>query len=71
MLKNNPQQDPQRVADAIVELINKPVGEKPFRTTVDFVGMGDYISKYNDHLEQIMQGFYTNTGMAGMLQVQK
>jgi NAD(P)-dependent dehydrogenase (short-subunit alcohol dehydrogenase family) len=71
VLKNNPQQDPQRVADAFAELIEKPYGEKPFRTTVDFLGMGDAVEKYNDHLEQVMQGLYGNFGIAGMLSVQK
>jgi NAD(P)-dependent dehydrogenase (short-subunit alcohol dehydrogenase family) len=70
-LKNNPQQDPQRVADAIAELIEKPYGEKPFRTAVDFMGMGDPIQKYNEHLEQIMSGLYSNFGMSGLLSVKK
>lgn len=71
VLKNNPQQNPQRVADAIVELIEKPYGEKPFRTTVDFIGMADHIQKYNDHLEQLTTGIYTNFGMSGLLSVKK
>jgi NAD(P)-dependent dehydrogenase (short-subunit alcohol dehydrogenase family) len=71
VLKNNPQQDPQRVADAFAELIDKPYGEKPFRTTVDFIGMGDHVAKYNDHLEQVTQGLYGNFGVAGMLNVVK
>jgi NAD(P)-dependent dehydrogenase (short-subunit alcohol dehydrogenase family) len=54
VLKNNPQQNPQRVADAIADLIDKPYGDKPFRTTVDFIGMGDHVQKYNEHLEQVM-----------------
>ncbi|MFN8256139.1 MAG: SDR family oxidoreductase [Bacteroidales bacterium] len=69
VLKNNPQQDPQKVAEAFAELIDKPKGEKPFRTTVDFIGMADHIQKYNEHLEQIMTGLYTNFGMQGMLKV--
>jgi len=71
VLKNNPQQDPQRVADAVVELIEMPYGEKPFRTTVDFIGMSEHIIKYNEHLEQIMTGLYTNFGMNGLLSVKK
>lgn len=67
VLQNNPQQDPQRVADALVELIEKPHGQRPFRTTVDFIGMADHITKYNDHLEQIMTGLYTNFGIGGLL----
>jgi NAD(P)-dependent dehydrogenase (short-subunit alcohol dehydrogenase family) len=71
VLKNNPQQDPQRVADAFAELIDMPYGEKPFRTTVDFIGMADHIEKYNDHLEQVTQGLFGNFGIGGMLSVVK
>lgn len=71
VLKNNPQQDPQKVAEAFAELIEKPKGDKPFRTTVDFIGMADHIQKYNEHLEQIMTGLYTNFGIQGMLSVKK
>jgi len=70
-LKNNPQQDPQKVANAITELIEKPKGEKPFRTTVDFIGMADHIQQYNEHLEKIMIGLYTNFGTQKMLSVKK
>ncbi len=69
VLKNNPQQNPQKVADAFAELIEKPKGDKPFRTAVDFIGMADHIQKYNEHLEQIMTGLYTNFGTQGMLSV--
>lgn len=69
VLKNNPQQNPQKVADAFAELIEKPKGDKPFRTAVDFIGMVDHIQKYNEHLEQIMTGLYTNFGTQGMLSV--
>jgi NAD(P)-dependent dehydrogenase (short-subunit alcohol dehydrogenase family) len=71
VLANNPQQDPQRVADAFAALIDKPLGEKPFRTTVDFIGMGDHVQKYNEHLDQVTQGLYGNFGIAGMLAVAK
>ena len=69
VLKNNPQQNPQKVADAFADLIEKPKGDKPFRTAVDFIGMADHIQKYNEHLEQIMTGLYTNFGTQGMLSV--
>jgi NAD(P)-dependent dehydrogenase (short-subunit alcohol dehydrogenase family) len=69
VLANNPQQDPQRVADAFAELIDMPIGEKPFRTTVDFIGMGDHVQKYNEHLGQVTTGLYTNFGIANMLSV--
>jgi NAD(P)-dependent dehydrogenase (short-subunit alcohol dehydrogenase family) len=71
VLKNNPQQNPQRVADAIADLIDKPYGDKPFRTTVDFIGMGDHVQKYNEHLEQVMTGLYTNFGINGLLTVKR
>lgn len=70
-LKNNPQQDPQKVADAIATLIEKAKGDKPFRTPVDFIGMADHIQKYNEHLEQIMTGIYTSFGTQGLLNVKK
>jgi NAD(P)-dependent dehydrogenase (short-subunit alcohol dehydrogenase family) len=70
VLLNNPQQDPQRVADAFSDLLDIPVGKKPFRTTVDFIGMGDHVEKYNEHLAQVTTGLYTNFGIAGMLSVQ-
>jgi NAD(P)-dependent dehydrogenase (short-subunit alcohol dehydrogenase family) len=70
VLLNNPQQDPQRVADAFADLLDIPVGKKPFRTTVDFIGMGDHVEKYNEHLAQVTTGLYTNFGIAGMLSVQ-
>jgi NAD(P)-dependent dehydrogenase (short-subunit alcohol dehydrogenase family) len=69
VLLNNPQQDPQRVADAFADLIDMPYGEKPFRTTVDFIGMGNHVQSYNDHLSQVTTGLYTNFGIAGMLSV--
>jgi NAD(P)-dependent dehydrogenase (short-subunit alcohol dehydrogenase family) len=71
VLKNNPQQNPQKVADAFAELIDKPKGEKPFRSTVDFIGMGEHVQKYNEHLEQIMTGLYTNFGSQKLLTVSK
>ena len=71
VLKNNPQQDPQKVADAYAELLEKPKGEKPFRKAVDFIGMAEPIQKYNEHHEQIMTGLYTKFGTQGMLSVKK
>ncbi len=67
-LENTKEQDPQKVADAIVDLVAAPAGKRPFRTRVDFIGMGDAIAGYNDQLEQITQGLYKNLGMEQMLQ---
>lgn len=68
-LSNNKEQDPQKVADSITQLIETPIGEKPFRTVVDAMGMGDSLGGYNDHLEQIMHGVYSGFQMEGMLKV--
>ena len=68
-LQNNPEQRPQKVADAIVDLINQPRGERAFRTIVDKMGMGDALNPYNEQLAQITHGIYSNFGIDGMLKV--
>ncbi|WP_109829464.1 SDR family oxidoreductase [Reichenbachiella versicolor] len=68
-MANNPEQNPQNVADAIVNLINTPVGSRPMRTTVDKMGMGDAIDSYNNQYAQMTEGIYTAFGMEGMLKV--
>lgn len=68
-LANNPAQNPQDVANAIVNLIETPAGERPLRTTVDKMGMGDAIVGYNEHLEQVTTGIYSAFGMEGMLKL--
>ncbi|MEO0340780.1 MAG: SDR family NAD(P)-dependent oxidoreductase, partial [Bacteroidota bacterium] len=68
-LASNPAQNPQDVADAIVNLLDMPVGEKPFRTVVDKMGMGTPITGYNDQIEQITHGIYSNFGIEGMMKV--
>lgn len=62
-----PAQDPQRVADTIVELVATPAGQRPFRTMVDFLGMGAAIAPYNQHLETLHRGLYGNMGMGPLL----
>jgi NAD(P)-dependent dehydrogenase (short-subunit alcohol dehydrogenase family) len=69
VLKNNPQQNPQNVADTIAELIGTPAGQRKFRNPVDKMGMGDAITEYNSHLEKIMQTVYGNFGIGSMLKV--
>jgi NAD(P)-dependent dehydrogenase (short-subunit alcohol dehydrogenase family) len=70
-LAANPQQDPQLVADAIVKLVEMPAGQRPFRTVVDKLGMGDPIEGYNNHLAEVTTGIYTAFGMADMLQLKE
>lgn len=66
-LANTPEQNPQNVADAMLKLIETPASDRPFRTTVDALGMGEHVAKYNEHLAQITNGIYGALGIEGML----
>ncbi|MEM9981269.1 MAG: SDR family NAD(P)-dependent oxidoreductase, partial [Bacteroidota bacterium] len=68
-LNENPAQDPQEVADAIVDLIATPAGQRPMRTVVDNMGMGTHIAPYNEQLAQIHEGLYNAFGMGEMLKL--
>lgn len=70
-MQNNPEQRPQKVADAIANLLAMPYGEKPFRTVVDHMGMGEPIAAYNEKLHDITRAIYSNMGMEGMLAMNK
>jgi NADP-dependent 3-hydroxy acid dehydrogenase YdfG len=60
-------QKPQNIADTIIKLVDTPTGERNFRTVVDNIGMGEYISSYNDKLEEITFNIYKNFGIENML----
>lgn len=64
-----PEQVPQVVADAVVDVINMAPGTRPFRTEVDRSGMGEPIKPYNDQLARVTEALYTNFGMEGMLKL--
>ena len=66
-LASNPAQNPQDVADAIVNLINTDKSVRPFRTIVDKMGMGEHIEGYNNGLEQITKGVYGAFGIDHLL----
>ncbi len=66
-LAANPQQNPQLVADAVVDIVGRAPGTRPFRTEVDRIGMADPLKAYNDHLAAVTEGLFTNLGMEGML----
>lgn len=68
-LANNPDQNPQNVADAIDQLINTPAGQRPMRTVVDKMGMGDHIEPYNEQLSAIHEGVFNAFGMGEMLKL--
>lgn len=69
MLETQPAQNPVEVANAIVGLIATPVAERPFRTTVDFIGMGTGVTAYNQAHAELTAGIYGNMGMGHLLQV--
>lgn len=70
-LKTNPMQSPQAIADAVVELLELPHGEKPFRTVVDFMGLKEPIENYNQVLHQTIQQIYTANGVGHLLSLNK
>ncbi|MEL6823658.1 MAG: SDR family NAD(P)-dependent oxidoreductase, partial [Calditrichota bacterium] len=57
-LASNPEQDPANVAKAIVSLLEMPAGERPLRTIVDKMGMGDHLANLNNASDQITRGIY-------------
>ncbi|MDX1959321.1 MAG: SDR family oxidoreductase [Leptospiraceae bacterium] len=70
-LANNPEQNPRSVAIAVLDLLNKPKGEKPFRTIIDKMGMGNHVEEYNTHSAKMTEGIYTAFGIAHMLSVKQ
>lgn len=68
-LAANPAQNPQDVADAIVTVIETPPGQRPFRTIVDRMGMGDAIQPYNEQLEKLSLGIYSAFGIGHLRQL--
>jgi NAD(P)-dependent dehydrogenase (short-subunit alcohol dehydrogenase family) len=67
MLAATPLQRPERIAEAVVALLDKPFGQKPFRTVVDYVGVGPEIERYNDVLHDVTRNVMTNFGIEEML----
>ncbi len=68
-LAQNPQQAPQIVADAVAAVVAAPHGQRPFRTAVDRVGMGEPLTAYNEHLAQVTEGLFGNLGIGDLLTV--
>jgi len=61
--------NPQWVADAVLNLIKVPRGSRPFRTTVDRLGMGAAVEPYNKAADDMQKGMYAAFGMADVLQL--
>jgi len=66
-LSSMEEQKPQNVADAILKLVDTPTGKRNFRTVIDNIGIGEYISPYNNKLEEITFNIYKNFGIENML----
>jgi NAD(P)-dependent dehydrogenase (short-subunit alcohol dehydrogenase family) len=61
--------NPQWVADAVSNVIKAPRGQRPFRTTVDRVGMGAAVEPYNKAAEELQKGVYAAFGMSDVLKL--
>lgn len=70
-LESIPEQRPERVAEAVVDLVNTPFGEKPFRTVVDFSGLKQPIENYNNVLNETTKAIYTANGVESLLTLNK
>lgn len=70
-LESIPEQRPERVAEAVVDLVNTPFGEKPFRTVVDFSGLKQPIENYNNVLNETTKAIYTANGVERLLTLNK
>ena len=70
-MESIPEQKPQKVADAVVELLELPFGEKPFRTVVDFMALKAPIEAYNDLLHKTTEAIYQGNGIEHMLSLNK
>ena len=69
MLDATPAQRPERIAEAVVALLDMPFGQKPFRTVVDLTGVGPEIERYNDVLHDVTRTVMTNFGIERMLEL--
>jgi len=69
MLDATPAQRPERIAEAVVALLDMPHGQKPFRTVVDHTGAGPEIERYNEVLHDVTRTVLTNFGIGQMLEL--
>jgi NAD(P)-dependent dehydrogenase (short-subunit alcohol dehydrogenase family) len=68
-LAANPQQNPQDVADALLNLIETQVSKRPFRVLVDKLGMGAAVQEINKASEQVSSGLAAAFGFDHLLKV--
>ena len=60
---NNPDQNPQDVADALLKLIQTEPAKRPLRTVVDKLGMGTAVGPYNTTHQSMTEGVFTAFGL--------
>jgi NAD(P)-dependent dehydrogenase (short-subunit alcohol dehydrogenase family) len=59
----NPDQTPDLVSNAIIELIKMPHGKRPMRTEVDMMFMGDLVAPLNQQLAKANEKLYESFQM--------
>jgi NAD(P)-dependent dehydrogenase (short-subunit alcohol dehydrogenase family) len=67
MLHSRPEQDPAKVSDAVLALIDTPADARSQRTVVDFIGMAEPVGLMNDLLAQLTAGVYQASGSGALL----
>lgn len=65
------EQRPERVAEAVLKIVNTSFGEKPFRTVVDFSGLKQAVENYNKVLNETTKAIYTANGVVNLLTLNK
>lgn len=66
-LESKPEQDANKVTEAIMNLVEASPGTRPARTVVDFVGLGQQVTRMNTQLEEITASVYQAFGVEGLL----
>ncbi|MGD9301784.1 MAG: hypothetical protein PVI13_09415 [Desulfobacterales bacterium] len=69
-IKDGTVNNPQMVADTVVELIETPKGQRPFRTVVDAV-FQQFLDPYNKMIDDIQQNLLKNFGIGNLVQLQR
>ena len=67
MMSGDIANQPQHVADAILQLINTPAGVRPVRVTVDKLMTG-LAESVNDTQLKVQEGLLSNLGLTELLQ---
>lgn len=65
----NPEQRPELVAEALVDLLKLPHGKRPVRTEVDRMFMGDLVAPLNEQLEKANEKVYEAFQMSHLMHV--